>query len=113
MAAQKVWLPNFPAACLGEKLGLKLPKYFYKMLSLLVVDSSACAGGRCVWAGCALEWCGRSRTGFPAPPLGPPSLAQGKEITLGFAVFFYLSSRKQYQCYASSVYPLRENGIFK
>lgn len=52
MAAQKVWLPNFPAACLGEKLGLKLPKYFYKMLSLLVVDSSACAGGRCVWALC-------------------------------------------------------------
>lgn len=35
MAAQKVWLPNFPTACLGEKLDLKLAKHIYKMLSLL------------------------------------------------------------------------------
>lgn len=35
MAAQKVWLPNFPTACFGEKFGLKLLKPIYKMLSLL------------------------------------------------------------------------------
>lgn len=35
MAAQKVWLPTSLLHVSGEKLGLKLPKHIYKVLSLL------------------------------------------------------------------------------
>lgn len=39
MAAQKVWLPNFPAACFGEKLGLKLPKHLQDVITFVFCEA--------------------------------------------------------------------------
>lgn len=86
---------HFPTVCLGEKLGLKLPKHIYKMLSLFYFIKLVLTLQAVLEAGVfelCLLWRDVAGAGqdFPqiAPPLEPPSLAQGKQITLVFAGFF-------------------------
>lgn len=91
--------PLFPAVCLREKLGLKLPKHIYKVVSLWSFMKLVLTLQPVLEAGvlelCVL-WSDVAGAGQDFPlRLDPPSLAQGKEITLGFAVFSYLSPRKQ------------------